>query len=238
MWVKGRDGGYGLGAKRTVEPFHDRDNSRAAREKVLLSLLKPRLDELLGGTGMKRTLASLRLRLGLAAVVGSAVLAVAGCSATDQGAQPRTAAGVVSAPAAAAEDTIENQSGVTFINDSGSTVWVSVEDGPQNVALPAGGELTQVADSYRITRDGGNIMLEMTWNYIDDLQTYQVLKARDGNGELCVDETWYYDGSGASIRPGDPPKREASCQGRKLTAERTSFDDNPLTLTLQGDNWK
>lgn len=180
----------------------------------------------------------------LLVLAGVAILALSGCANSTTVGQAASPA-EISIPAEATEDSSYGQcpnrpATITLTNDSSTRVFLSVEGGPQNALVAAGASSTSTANSLRITRDGGYVLLQMSTIWDDDDCSLQprdviVFEATDGAGQPCFRETvgWVY--------PGTDPSKTATCSSRNVTLQYEATSNTPGNgkgnVILTGDNW-
>jgi len=130
---------------------------------------------------------------------------------------------------------------VTLTNDSSSTVWVSVEGGPQNESVASNSsKQLQPTSSFRITRDGGSIMLQMrikrSENCDPPLPSDIIsFRGEDGEGNECFRVDVGKKGDSATV------DRAPQCSGRNLSLVYTGQSDmsggSDGQVVLTGTNW-
>lgn len=187
-----------------------------------------------------------------AAGLGACVLIATGCaSPAAPVSSSATGSATVTAPAGAAQDVWNGDcySGptVNVINDSTSTVYVSLQDGPQNVGVAPGADSVSAipnkpaSNSLRITRDGGAIMTSINTDWdggkrCNPSENDQVtFDGYTDSGTRCFNQVV---GVGQS---GDDSPRTSSevCAGRELILSYNPDVDGEgqASITLNGDNW-
>lgn len=160
---------------------------------------------------------------------------LAGCC-SDQATSPATAepASTNPAPVEAQENFRIEQPVVR--NASSDTVWVSFENGQTNYQLAPGEEVASNVGpysasngktSFRVTRDGGAVMLQGYWDVTKTLELY----SRDPSGSL----SWELNKGSADAT--ETPTEQGEVGGREISAQRL-FANEQVVVTLLGDNWK
>lgn len=165
-------------------------------------------------------------------LAGGVLAGCGGDQATSQGtAEP---ASITSAPAEAQENFRIEQPVV--VNGSSDTVWVSFENGQTNYQLAPGEQVVSDVGpysasggktSFRITRDGGAVMLQGYWDVTKTLELY----SRDPSDSL----SWELNKGAADAK--ETAVEQGEVGGREISAQRL-FANEQVVVTLLGDNWK